>query len=212
MLGKQDEALLRAKFAPFGLSQTDMNALVSGADVLRYEAGRVLYKDARSCYGFFIVKSGVLRAFVLSPNAKEITIFKLKSGEECIICSACASDSLQLEINLEVQEDLEIIVISPAIFSALRQKYQSLTNYALALISRRFAQSINVMQQALFLPLTERIRDFLVQNAVEGELKLTHETIANELGSAREAVSRILKEMEKLGEIELSRGKIKLMA
>ncbi|RAX55324.1 hypothetical protein CCY99_01095 [Helicobacter sp. 16-1353] len=201
-------AIIKARFSHFDLEKSDLELLSQSAIYSEFEAKQNLYQSKKSCYGFVIIIDGVLRAYTLSPNAKEITIFTLKRGDECIICSTCTADSLQMEINLEVRECLKICSIPPEVFSKMREKYPKLANYTLELLSKRFAQSINIMQQALFLPLTERIEEFLRDNAKNNIVAFTHEEIANNLGSSREAISRILKEMEKAGKITISRSKI----
>lgn len=207
MLNKADENLLKDKFSQFDLSKNDLETIIKNASYLKCQKGQILYPNGTNCYGFVIVKCGKIRAFV-QDLGKEITIFNLNPGDECVLCMPCMNQNLQFEINLEVKENLEMILIDSNIFSQIRQKYQKLTNYTLNLISKRFAMSMNIMQTALFAPLSKRIWDFICKNAKNGVLKTTHETIASELGTAREVVSRILKDMEKNGEICLTRGKI----
>ena len=207
MLNKADENLLKDKFSQFDLSKDDLEIITQNATYIKCQKGQILYPNGANCYGFVIVKCGKIRAFV-QDLGKEITIFNLNPGDECVLCMPCMNQNLQFEINLEVKENLEMILIDSNIFSQIRQKYQKLTNYTLNLISKRFAMSMNIMQTALFAPLSKRIWDFICKNAKNNVLKITHETIANELGTAREAVSRILKDMEKNGEICLTRGKI----
>ncbi|WP_064000341.1 Crp/Fnr family transcriptional regulator [Campylobacter iguaniorum] len=200
--------MIRNKFKAFNLSDEDINLIEENASYSKFNKGQVIYQNKKTCYGFIIVKSGNLRGFILSDNAREITVFSLKQGDECILCSNCISNSLQLEISLEAKDELCLLIIPSEIFSKLKQKYIKLSNFVLELLSKRFTSSINVMQQALFLPLSQRIKKFLKENAVDNKINLTHEDIANNLGSAREAVSRILKEMEKAGDIKLLRSEI----
>lgn len=207
MLNQADENLLKDKFSQFDLSKNDLETIIKNASYLKCQKGQILYPNGANCYGFVIVKYGKIRAFV-QDLGKEITIFNLNPGDECVLCMPCINQNLQFEINLEVKENLEMILIDSKIFSQIKQKYQKLTNYLLNLISKRFAMSMNIMQTALFTPLSKRILDFIYKNAKNGVLKTTHETIASELGTAREVVSRILKDMEKNGEICLTRGKI----
>ena len=208
MLTNDDKNLLIKTFSKFDLNEDDLKLVNQNASYIKCQKGQILYPNTGICHGFVIIKKGKLRAFVESNLGKEITIFNLNLGDECVLCASCMSQNLHFEINLEAKEDLEMILIKPEIFSLLRQKYQKLSNYALELISKRFALSVNAMQEALFTPLNQRIWDFLVKNASFGILKITHEDIAKELGTAREAVSRILKDMEKQGQITLCRGKI----
>ncbi|MCR4942444.1 MAG: Crp/Fnr family transcriptional regulator [Campylobacter sp.] len=208
MLNNTDSAVLREKFKNFEISDEDIKMLSEKSMAYKFNKGQILYRSKNECFGFMLVKSGVLRAYFLAENAKEITIFNLTKGDDCLLCSNCMSENLLLNINMEVKEDLEIIVIPPNIFNSLKQKYPLFTNYILTLISKRFSDSISIMQEAIFLPLTERLKKYLKDNAIKNYCTATHEEISNELGTSREAISRILKEMEKEGFIKLSRGKI----
>ena len=81
--------LIIKEFAPFELSDTDMQNAINQAKILNFNKGEILYKDKSACYGFLLVLSGVLRAFVLFANNKEITIFELEKGDECVLCAKC---------------------------------------------------------------------------------------------------------------------------
>lgn len=211
MLSKEDRQILDNEFINrFDISPSDAKIVYESAVAKKLKKDTLIYTKDQNC-GFIIVKSGVLRAFITSQNLKEITIFKLKSGDNCVICSSCTMSSFETEITLSIEEDVEAILIPIQIFKALKDSYTGVLNHALSLVSARFAAAISVMEQALFAPLVNRVRNFLLENAQDGEITITHEQVANHLGSAREAISRILKEMEKHGEISQKRGKISIL-
>ncbi len=200
--------LIIKEFAPFELSDTDMQNAINQAKILNFNKGEILYKDKSACYGFLLVLSGVLRAFVLFANNKEITIFELEKGDECVLCAKCIAQNDELEINLEAMDEVKILVVAPEIFMPLRLKYPKLANFVLDLLAKRFNKSIQIMSHALFSTLNERIKSYLLSKANNNIVEKTHEQIANEIGSAREAVSRILKELESNRLLRLGRGKI----
>lgn len=211
MLSKEDKKILDKEFIDrFEISLADAKKIYESAVAKRLKKGTLIYSKDENC-GYIIVKSGVLRAFITSQNLKEITIFKLESGDNCVICSSCTMSSFDTEITLSIQEDVEAILIPIQIFKDIKSSYTSVLNHALSLISARFAAAISVMEQALFAPLVSRVKNFLMENSKNGEIAITHEELANHLGSAREAVSRILKEMEKSKAISQKRGKIYLL-
>lgn len=202
------QELIAKAFKPFDLNDDDLKKAQDLSRVLSFNKGEILYKDKSACYGFVLVISGALRAFVLSQNNKEITIFDLAQGDECVLCAKCIAQSDDLEINLEASANTQILVIPPEIFAPLRLKYPKLANFVLDLLAKRFSHSVKIMSQALFAPLSERIKSYLFAKANSGVITRTHAQIASEIGSAREAVSRILKELEIDGFLSLSRGKI----
>ena len=211
MLNSKDLEILRREFIDkFNFSDEDKKLIeekcidkILGKDKLTY--------FNHECLGFIIVKSGLLRAFITSENFKEITVFMLKKGESCVLCDSCFMGRIETKINIQVKEQAEVLLIPAEIFIKMKDKYQSLTNHILTLVAKRFAQSIKVMEQALFSPLSERILAFLKKNSQNGSMKITHEELASHLGSAREAVSRILKEMENDKLISRKRGVITIL-
>lgn len=198
---------LKAIFAPLGLAQQDIEGIVQQAYFKSF-APNTLINQNENCLGFIYVLSGALRAYIMSENTKEITLFTLKENDYCLLCSHCALRSIHYDILLESSQNTEVLIVPHQLFSKLKDTYPALSNFTLALISKRLSQTIATLEQALFKPLVERIREFLYKNAQNNEIFISHEEIANHLGSSREVVSRILKEMEKRGEIKCAYKKI----
>ncbi|HEC1746577.1 TPA: Crp/Fnr family transcriptional regulator [Campylobacter lari] len=189
----------------FEIEKQDLKLIQEHLQIINTEKD---FKVNDKCLGF--IKE--LRAFILTPNAKEITLFHLKENDECVICSECNMDGISYDVFIQSTKNTSIAIIPSSIFQILKEKYPKINNYVLSLITKRFNTLIKVLEQALFMPLSSRICDFLKENASNNTLKITHEALANHLGSAREAVSRILKELEKEGKIKLERSKIILIS
>ena len=208
MLSEELKKILRERFTNnFDLASEDLNAIFANAYLKTVKKGDIFY-SGNDCFGFILILKGVLRAFV-SSSAKEITIFRLTKDESCVLCDTCSINSLENKVSVE------IIVIPARIYKPLKEKYPSILNFTLKIVADRFARTINVMEQALFSPLSARIMNFLsqsIENLNENFIKITHEELANHLGSAREAVSRVLKELERSGQITQSRGEIRLVS
>lgn len=212
MLNPQDIEILNLNFIDkFGIEEADKREILSLSSLISLKKGEILYEKTKTCYGYIMMKSGVLRVFVSSSNLKEITVFTIKQGESCMMCADCIVESFNKELNIEVVEDCEFILIPNTLFKRLKDRYKNVANHATMLIASRFNAVVNVLELALFAPLHDRIRNFLQENSVNGIVKITHDEIANNLGSAREAISRVLKEMEKDGKISQSRGKIEII-
>ncbi|NLY04475.1 MAG: Crp/Fnr family transcriptional regulator [Campylobacter sp.] len=212
MLSSDDEKFLKDMFlSKFDLEQKDIDAIFESASLISLEKGNVLYENSKSCYGYIIVKKGILRAYITSETLKEITIFMIKEGESCIMCASCQVESFNKKLNLEALENCEFILIPKFIFKEIRHKYESVADHATMLVATRFDTLVSVLQLALFSPLIARIKNFLNENSKDGIISITHEELANHIGSAREAVSRTLKDMEKNGEISQKRGIIRII-
>ncbi|EAL0271169.1 Crp/Fnr family transcriptional regulator [Campylobacter lari] len=119
---------------------------------------------------------------------------------------------ISYDVFIQSTQNTSIAIIPSSIFQILKEKYPKINNCVLSFITKRFNTLIKVLEQALFMPLSSRICDFLKENTSNNTLKITHEALANHLGSAREAISRILKELEKEGKIKLERSKIILIS
>ncbi|CZE49961.1 Crp/Fnr family transcriptional regulator [Campylobacter geochelonis] len=213
MLKDADRVFLEEKFlSKFDFSDEDREKVIKNCKNKFMKKNEILYQDNEGYYGYIIIKNGILRAYVTSNTLKEITIFRVKSGEECILSSNYTTTSFGKELNFQIEECCEFLFIPMQIYQELKEKYPSVTNHTLKLISKKFSSVIEVIEQALFLPLSDRIRIFLEQNCKNKTIKITHEQLANHLGSAREAISRTLKDMEKSGEIERKRGFITILS
>ncbi|ECW8954513.1 Crp/Fnr family transcriptional regulator [Campylobacter lari] len=119
---------------------------------------------------------------------------------------------ISYDVFIQSTQNTSIAIIPSSIFQILKEKYPKINNCVLSFITKRFNTLIKILEQALFMPLSSRICDFLKENTSNNTLKITHEALANHLGSAREAISRILKELEKEGKIKLERSKIILIS
>lgn len=199
------------KFKRFDITQADLDLISSKIAILEFKKGEDIIVSKQNCQGFICILKGNLRAYALSSTGKEITVFNLHTGDECVICANCIADNLQLELNLQAIDDSVVISLNADYFSILKDKYPALASFVAELLSIRFASTIKVMTQALFMPITQRITDFLKQNAINNQIQITHEALASHLGTAREVVSRILKDMEKENLIQLKRGKIVIL-
>ena len=205
---KKDIEQFIDKFKKFNLSKEDLDTVSSNVKIMEFKKGDDVIVNKNGCQGFIYVLKGNLRAYAISTTGKEITVFNLNSGDECILCANCMTDNLQLELNLQANKDTKILLLHSSYFSVLKDKYPSIASFVVELLSIRLVSAIKVMTQALFTPITQRIIDFLKQNATNNQIQITHEILASHLGTAREVVSRILKDMEKENLIKLERGKI----
>lgn len=172
-----------------------------------YPKGKRIYVNQEVCEGVIYLLSGEIRVFTTSDNYKEITLFTLTPQEICILSASCVLPSFELDVTLIAQRDCQIALLPSKKAQKLAQENLAFAQKINEIINKRLSQTLQVLNSVAFTPLQQRIKDFLLQSK-QKELHITHEELANHLGSAREAVSRVLKEMEQKGEIVLQRGKI----
>lgn len=172
-----------------------------------YPKGKKIFVNQEICEGVMCILSGSIRVFATSSNFKEITLFSLKPQEICVLSASCVLPSFELDITLEAQEECQIALLP----SKKAQKYSKenihFSQRINEIISKRLSQTLQILNNIAFTPLPQRIKDFLLQSN-QDVIFITHEELANHLGSSREVITRALKEMERKGEIALSRGKI----
>lgn len=196
------------------LNQNEKNILINNASIIEYQSGQLIHHGKNDCVGILIIVSGKLRTYMISNEGKEITLFYLQPHNVCVLSAACILDSIDFEVLVEAKTTCQIIQISSTAFLQLSKQniYVELFSYKLA--TERFSDVMWAMQQLLFMSFDQRLAAYLIEASDRTnslDIKITHEQIAQDLNSAREVVSRMLKHFAKEGYVHLSRGKIHLI-
>ena len=196
------------------LNQNEKNILINNASIIEYQSGQLIHHGKNDCVGILIIVSGKLRTYMISNEGKEITLFYLQPHNVCVLSAACILDSIDFEVLVEAKTTCQIIQISSAAFLQLSKQniYVELFSYKLA--TERFSDVMWAIQQLLFMSFDQRLAAYLIEASDRTnslDIKITHEQIAQDLNSAREVVSRMLKHFAKEGYVHLSRGKIHLI-
>ncbi len=175
--------------------------------------GTIVFDEGSECTTLAVVLSGKVRVFKLGESGKEITIYRILEGESCILTISSILSHLKFPATAVVEEDTEALVIPADVFQELVNKDEGWRNYTFGLVNKRLANIITVVEKVAFKRMDERIAEFLLKKfqSSPASINITHQEIADELGTHREVVSRILKEFEKYGYIKLSRNKIELL-
>lgn len=195
------------------LDKDDIDLISANCSKSIYSSGETILGRDKECRGLVIVKTGQLRAYFETEDGKEITLYRLLPGDICILTASCVLKNITFEITLEVEKDSEVYFIPAAIWSKLSEKSIPIKEFSMELVSERFSEVMWILEQLVSKNMGQRIACFLLeQSALENSntLFLTHETIAKNLGTAREVISRILKYLENDGIVKLSRGQIEL--
>lgn len=180
---------------------------------VHYPAGSLIYSPTRECLGTVFILKGVIRAYLLSDEGKEVTIYRIREGDTCVLTASCALSAITFDVEIEAETDCEVLLIPAPVFSVLAADNIYVENFAYKIATERFSSVVEALQQIMFMSLTQRIAAFLIDESAQRKndsICMTHEEIAKAIGSAREAVSRTLKQMVKKGDISLFRGGIKI--
>ncbi|MDO4437002.1 MAG: Crp/Fnr family transcriptional regulator [Coriobacteriaceae bacterium] len=207
-----EEALasLLSELVPFWANLTDsqQDLLARSAHLRSCAAGEHIQGA-----GVAFVRTGRLRAYMLSDQGREATLFHVGAGECCVLAASCILPMITFDIALDAAEDSELLIVDSRAFGAVAQENVHAEAFTYRQATERFSDCMWVMQQVLFMGLDTRLAIWLIdERARSGSATITatHEEIARHLGSAREAVSRMLKYFEREGIVSLSRGSLRI--
>lgn len=203
-------------FFPFWeeLTLYQQELLISSAVKRTVKKGTVIHNGSSDCLGLLLVSSGQLRAYILSQEGREITIYRLFDRDTCMFSASCMLRNLQFDITIEAEKDSELWIIPPDIFKKLMDESLPVSNFVNQVIAGRFSEVMWLMEQVLWKSFDKRLAAFLMEesNIEESDIiKITHEKIANHLGTAREVVTRMLRYFQNEQLIRLSRGTIEII-
>ena len=196
------------------LTAVQQNRLLTGLTSRKVKKGTILHNGSADCTGLLLIKTGQLRAYILSDEGREITIYRLFDRDMCLFSASCILNSIQFEITITAEKDTEFWLIPSELYKNLLTESAPLANYTNELMAARFSDVMWLIEQVLWKSLDKRLAAFLLEEAAiedSNELKITHEIIANHLGSHREVITRMLRYFQSEGIVKLSRGKITLL-
>ena len=190
------------------LSQYDKDTFLKSSQTVCFRGGTNIH-DGGECTGVILVKSGVLRLYLLSDEGKEVTLYRLFPGDVCILSASCVLHTITFDVLIDAEEDSECIVVGGCAYEGLWQRSDEVKIYTYEMALSRFSDVMWVMQQILFMSMDKRLAIFLLDEIAktgDDTVRLTHEQIAKYMGSAREVVSRMLKYFVSEGLITQSRS------
>ena len=187
------------------------------AGVIEYrkvKKGTVIHDSSAECLGLIMVRSGQLRAYILSEDGREITLSRLFEYDVSLLSASCVMPDMQFNVMIEVEKDSEFWSIPACLFKNLADESLAVSNYSTSLLSSNFSELMWLMEQIMWKSMDKRLAAFLLEEARLEEsnlLKITHEKIANHMGTAREVVTRMLRYFQNEGMVKLTRGTIELI-
>ena len=196
------------------LTPTQQQILEQNAVLRKVDKGTVIHNGTMECTGLLLVRSGQLRAYILSDEGREISLYRLFGRDICLFSASCIMRSIQFEVIIEAEKDTDLWVIPAETYKSIMQESAAAANYTNELMASRFSDVMWLIEQIMWKSLDKRVALFLFEEAsIEGsnELEITHETIANHLGSHREVITRMLRYFQGEGLVRLSRGKITIL-
>ncbi len=191
------------------LAPERFSALFEHLNLMRLPAGTVLFDENQPCQGFPLVLSGSVRVIKSSANGRELQLYRVGEGESCILTSSCLLGHSRYQARGIVEQDVEMIVLPPASFSALIADCAPFRDYIFSLFSERLTDLMELVTAVAFQKLDQRLAALLISRT--SPIRATHQAVADELGSAREMVSRLLKGFADQGWVKLGREQIEVL-
>ena len=205
-----------AEYLPFWdkLTKEQQERVASVIEHRSASKGSHIHDSSADCLGLVVMKSGQLRAYILSEDGREITIGRLFDYDVSLLSASCVMPDMQFNVMIDAEKDSEFWSIPACLFKNLVDESLAVSNYARNLLSGNFSELMWLMEQIMWKSFDKRLAAFLLEEQqLEGTacLTITHEKIAGHLGTAREVVTRMLRYFQSEGMVKLSRGTVEII-
>ena len=204
-----------AEYIPFWskLTKEQQQRIADLIEFRQVKKGTHIHDSSADCLGLVIVRSGQLRAYILSDDGREITISRLTQYDVSLLSASCVMPDMQFNVMIEAEKDSEFWSVPACMFRNLVDESLAVSNYSRNLLSSNFSERMWLMEQIMLMSFDNRLANFLLEETRLEEtnvLKITHEKIAAHMGTAREVVTRMLRYFQSEGMVKLTRGTIEI--
>ncbi len=202
--------ILKSSFRNWNdLSKDEKDLLINNAKILCFTKDSLVNKE-ETCLGLLAVGKGSLKAFISSEGGKQITLYKLYENDLCLFTASCMMKNIHFDILLKCETDCELLLIPIDIYETILKKSTTISKFINDIVMSRFSDVMMTLEQTVFHSLDKRLANYLIDLNVK-YIYITHEKISNDLGTAREVISRLLKNFENDKILKLSRNKITII-
>lgn len=209
MLPQEIKERLLQQYPMLGeLPAGERDSLLASASVMHVPAGTVMFDENQPCQGFPLLLSGSIRVIKAAPNGRELQLYRVRQGESCILTSSCLLGHTRYQARGISEEALEMVLLPAASFHTLFGNHEAFRNYVFLLFSERLTDLMQLVSAVAFQKLDQRLARLIVNKP--NPIFTTHQALADELGSAREIVSRLLKGFAEQGWVKLGREQIEI--
>jgi CRP/FNR family transcriptional regulator, anaerobic regulatory protein len=200
---------------PFNISNSLLERLKAEGTIKTFQPDVVIIEENDYIKNVPIVLSGSIKVFKQDEDGREILLYYIKPGESCVMSFLGAACNGTSKIRAVVEDKAEVLILPVHKAIELIRDNPAWLEFIFQLYNRRFEELLDVVNAIAFTKVDQRLLDFLKKKAKmtgANEINITHQQVADELGTAREVVSRLLKQLEKENKITLSRNKITLLS
>jgi len=190
----------------------DLGPVLATARAVRLPAGAHAFRPGAPCEAFLIVLSGTVRVQLVGAGGREIFLYRVGPGETCVLTTSCLLAAEPYPAEGVAESEVEALALPTARFDAALEASPAFRRFVFAGYARRLTDLLALVESVRFSSLDARLARLLLARAgPDGRLALTHQAIAAELGSAREAVTRRLRALQARGLVRTGRGAVTLL-
>jgi len=184
---------------------------LEGLSLVQLPQGAQIFEEGDPCQMIAFVCTGLVRVYKLSEMGREMTLYRINPGESCILSISSLLSHNPLGAIAVVEEPVTALAVPAKLFGSLMKEEGNLQEFVFDLLSLRLSEVLTTVEEVAFKRVDERIVKHLLQlPRKQDQLETTHQKIAVEVGTSREVVSRILKDLESQELLQLGRGTIQL--
>jgi len=191
--------------------ERDLLDEINDLEVHEMKPGKIILKEHEYIKVIPLVLEGSIKLRKMDPSGREIIFYHIEPGESCILSINSCLSNRESQAEAVIEKNTRIIAVEAHRIRSWMDKYPSWRKFVVKLHYERMAELMALVDLVLFKSVDTRLVQHLKEKAVNSEIETTHQKLAGELGTAREVISRLLKQMEKEGMISMERGKIKII-
>ena len=205
-------AALKTHFPTIAEDPPLSGAISEQTNTVSLNTGKAICIEGDNCTHLALIIAGTARVYKLAESGREITLYRVEAGECCILTASCMLSGRVFPANATVEDDIRAVLIPQQRVLTWVSEYETWRHFLWNLLAERLGDVIGLIEEVAFRRMDERLADYLGQQALERGMLLqaTHQQIAADLGTSREVVSRMLKDFQLRGMLELGRGRIEL--
>ena len=199
--------------ALMAIENQSLSLQVDKHPVRRIRKGEYIFHEGDGCEGYMLVISGTMRVYKMDIEGHEILLYRVCEGQNCMLTTTCLLGMQTYPAHGVAESDMNVVFLPSKLFEALLVDSIPFRREVMSSISRCICDMMVLIEDVAFGRMDQRVAKLLLQRAdIEGDtLTCTHQELASELGTAREVVSRMLKNFEGRGWLCVNRGTITLM-
>jgi CRP/FNR family transcriptional regulator len=197
-------------FSLFSFEKELMNEL-ENSEILEFNTGTVILKEHQFIKVIPLVLEGSVKLRKQDPTGREIVFYHIEPGESCILSITSCLNEKESQAEAIIEKKTRILVVEASKIRSWMERFPTWRRFVFRLYYERMAELMGLLDLVIFKSVDTRLVQYLKEKAVQNEVEVTHQQLAGQLGTAREVISRLLKQMEKEQLIALERGKIKIL-